>query len=95
MGNLHPQTPAASNEKVWDRLWLLVGLRTTWAASPSPERGVHELTQPVLDLTPDSHIQPEGTRGSAGHGLWSEGNQGHPSFEVYQPWGSLSSMSEM
>lgn len=82
LGILHPQTPASSKEKDWDTLWLLVGLGTTWAPSPSPDGSVHETAQPVLGLTLNSHFQPEGVAGALG-------------FSMYQPWSSLFSVSEM
>lgn len=62
-GNSPPTDTSFFKEKGWDRLLLLVGLGTTWAASPSPDGRVHESAQPVLDLTLNSHFQPEGMGG--------------------------------
>lgn len=90
-GTLHPQTPAPFKEKGWDRLRLLVGLGTTWAASPSPDGSVYESAQPALDLTLNSHFQPEGMGVPAGQKEIEDAL----GFEAYQPRGCLSFVSEM
>lgn len=67
MGILHPWTPASSNENGGDRLCLQV----VQAASSSPDGSVPVSAKSLLDLTLNSHFQPDGL-------CSSQGNQGYP-----------------